>query len=231
MGWPQTEARWGAGQATSSRCASNALVTPGGVSRAGSTERPDHAPEETDRRRGSPVSWSRDVAERDPIIEPESELCKPSRLEPRLLARPCTLAIEESLAAESARVCEATPERREQRPVLPPGIGSEPEEEEQEAREWVPRRISRLAPEAKSAAAAGSLPPLCSPPRRSCGLPSPPLPRPLLLLPPLPPLRLPDRGGIAGGRWSKRCVPVESMREHSFNSEPWMSSSEVYAFD
>ena len=83
----------------------------------------------------------------------------PARLWLRLLARPCTEVLEESLAEESARVCAATPERREKRPLLPPGTGSEPEEDVQDARDAAPGRIRRLSPEAKRAAAEGTRPP------------------------------------------------------------------------
>ena len=77
-----------------------------------------------------PRTWSSEVPENEAIIEPpvegapERALCMPLRLRLmllRLLARPCTEAMEESLAAESARVCEATPERREWRPLSLPG--------------------------------------------------------------------------------------------------------------
>ena len=105
------------------------------------------------------ASWSSEVAEMEPTTEPR-ELGTPRDRLPRLLARPCTEATEESLAADSARVCAATPERRELRPLIRPfgiacSIGSEPEDEVQEAREFSPSRISRLMPDAKRVAAAG----------------------------------------------------------------------------
>lgn len=104
------------------------------------------------------ASWSSEVAEMEPTTEPR-ELGTPRDRLPRLLARPCTEATEESLAADNARVCAATPERRELRPLIRPfgiacGIGSEPEDEEQEAREFAPSRISRLLPETKRVVAA-----------------------------------------------------------------------------